>query len=132
MVEFKILDADGKVVRSGSMSADDITVGADGRTEVAWDGTNAEGEACDPGSYTLEVTAKDSSGKTIDGVNVNGRGYVQAVEVIDGEQYLIVSGTKVPPEDVVGVFDLGEIPKPEDRKKRRRECSSFAFLVNAH
>lgn len=114
IVEFKILDADGKVVRSGSMPAEDITVGANGRTEVAWDGTDAEGEACDPGSYTLEVVAKDSSGKTIDGVNVNGRGYVQAIEVIDGEQYLIVSGTKVPPEDVVGVFDPGEIPEPED------------------
>ncbi|PJI40985.1 flagellar hook capping FlgD N-terminal domain-containing protein [Ferrovibrio sp.] len=113
-VEFKILDEDGNVVRSGSMPAEDITVGPNGRTEVAWDGTDADGEPCDPGSYTLEVVAKDASGKTIDGVNVNGRGYVQAVEVIDGEQYLIVSGTRVPPEDVVGVFDPGEIPEPED------------------
>jgi len=113
-VAFKILDEDGNVVRSGSMPAEDVVTGANGRTEVAWDGTDADGEPCDPGSYTLEVVAKDASGKTIDGVNVNGRGYVQAVEVIDGEQYLIVSGTKVPPEDVVGVFDPGESPEPED------------------
>lgn len=114
MVEFKILDEDGNVVRSGSIPADEVATDGSGRTEVAWDGTDADGERCDPGSYTLEVVAKDASGKTIDGVNINGRGYVQAVEVIDGEQYLIVSGTKVPPEDVVGVFDPGEISAPED------------------
>lgn len=114
MVEFKILDEDGKVVRSGSMPAEDVVTGSNGRTEVAWDGTDAEGDACDSGTYRLEVTAKDSSGKAINGVNVNGRGYVQAVEVLDGEQYLIVSGTKVPPKEVVGVFDPGEIPAPED------------------
>lgn len=114
-VEFKILDEDGNVVRSGSMPAEDITVGSNGRTEVAWDGTDAEGDPCDPGSYTLEITAKDASGKTIDGVDVYGRGYVQSVEVIDGQQYLIVSGTKVLPEDVRGVFDPGEIPEdPEE------------------
>jgi flagellar basal-body rod modification protein FlgD len=114
MVEFKIVDEDGKVVRSGSMPAKDVVMGANGRTEVAWDGTDAKGEACDPGTYKLEITAKDATGKVVDGANVNGRGYVQSVEVIDGLQYLIASGTKVPPEDVVGVFDPGQIPAPED------------------
>ncbi|MBS4045831.1 MAG: flagellar hook assembly protein FlgD [Alphaproteobacteria bacterium] len=113
-VEFKIVDEDGKVVRSGSMPAKDVVMGPNGRTEVAWDGTDAEGDDCDPGTYTLEITAKDSAGKVIDGANVNGRGYVQSVEVIDGVQYLIASGTKVPPEDVVGAFDPGVIPDPED------------------
>jgi flagellar basal-body rod modification protein FlgD len=113
-IEFKIVDEDGKVVRSGSMPAKDVVTGANGRTEVAWDGTDKDGKDCDPGSYKLEVVAKDASGKTIDGVNVNGRGYVQSVEVIDGQQYLIASGTKVPPEEVVGAFDPGVIPDPED------------------
>ncbi len=113
-VEFKIVDEDGKVVRSGSMPAKDVVMGPNGRTEVAWDGTDTEGDACDPGTYTLEIVAKDANGKVIDGADVNGRGYVQSVEVIDGVQYLIASGTKVPPEEVVGVFDPGVIPDPED------------------
>jgi flagellar basal-body rod modification protein FlgD len=113
-VEFKILDEDGNIVRSGSMAAKDAGVGSNGRVEVAWDGTDAEGEACDPGNYTLEVTVKDASGKAIDDVNVYGRGYVQSLEVDDGQQYLIVSGMKVRPEDVVGVFDPGTIPDDDD------------------
>lgn len=107
-VQYKILDEDGNVVRSGSMSAEDAGAGTSGRIEVAWDGTDAEGNACDPGTYTLEVTAKDDSGKVLDGTNVYARGYVEAVETIDGEQYLIVSGMKVLPEDVIAVFAVGD------------------------
>ena len=103
-VQDKLLDEDGNVVRSGSMSAEDAGAGTSGRIEVAWDGTDAAGNACDPGIYTLEVTAKDASGQVVDGTNVYARGYVEAVESIDGEQYLIVSGMKVLPEDVIAVF----------------------------
>lgn len=107
-VQYRILDEDGNVVRSGSMSADDAGAGSSGRIEVAWDGTDAEGNACEAGTYTLEVTAKDASGKVVDGTTVYARGYVEAVETIDGEQYLIVSGMKVPPGDVIAVFDTGD------------------------
>ncbi|MCW0235077.1 MAG: flagellar hook assembly protein FlgD [Ferrovibrio sp.] len=105
-VQYKILDEDGNVVRSGSMSAEDAGAGTSGRIEVAWDGTDADGNACEPGTYTLEVTAKDASGQVVDGTNVYARGYVEAVESIDGEQYLIVSGMKVLPEDVIAVFAM--------------------------
>jgi flagellar basal-body rod modification protein FlgD len=107
-VEFKILDDDGNVVRSGSMSAEDVGSSSNGRVEVAWDGTDSNGTACDAGTYTLEVTVKDASGNALDGVDVYGRGYVNSVETIDGVQYLMVSGNKVLPEDVMAVFEVGD------------------------
>jgi flagellar basal-body rod modification protein FlgD len=113
-VQYRILDEDGNVVRSGSMSAEDAGAGTSGRIEVAWDGTDAEGNACDPGNYTLEVTAKDSTGAVLDGTNVYARGYVEAVETIDGTQYLIVSGMEVLPEDVIAVFDAGSTDDETD------------------
>jgi len=103
-VSYKILDEDGNVVRSATMTAEEAGASSSGRVEVAWDGTDANGNAVDAGTYTLEVTAKNSSGSTLDGTKVYARGYVEAVETIDGVQYLSVSGMKVLPEDVVAVF----------------------------
>jgi flagellar basal-body rod modification protein FlgD len=113
-VQYKILDEDGNVVRSGSMSAEEAGSGSSGRIEVAWDGTDENGNACDAGTYSLEVTAKDASGNTLDGTTVYARGYVEAVETIDGESYLIVSGMQVLPEDVIAVFDAGDSDDDSD------------------
>jgi len=105
-VQYKILDADGNVVRTVSASSGDLNADASGRIELAWDGKDDNGNQVDAGTYTLEVTAKDSSGNSLDGVNVYARGYVEGVETVDGQQYLLVSGNRVLPTDVVGVYNL--------------------------
>lgn len=106
-VQYNILDADGNVVRSVSASTADLDTDAAGRIQLAWDGLDNDGNQAAAGTYTLEVTAKDSSGKSLDGVNVYTRGYVQGLETVDGQQYLLVSGQRVLPDDVVGVYDAG-------------------------
>jgi flagellar basal-body rod modification protein FlgD len=103
-VSYKIIDENGKVVRGATMSASDAGASGGNRVEVAWDGTDANGKAADAGTYTLEITAKDASGKALDGTSVYARGYVESVEIVDGQQYLKVSGMKVLPEDIVSVY----------------------------
>ena len=49
----------------------------------------------------------------LEGTKVYARGYVEAVETIDGEQFLIVSGMQVPPSDVVAVFATSDTSSSE-------------------
>ncbi len=90
-VKYNILDSAGKVVRTVTSNA---PAGGfpKGRIELAWDGKDSQSVEQSTGKYKLEVVAKDASGKTIDGTKVYARGYVEALETVDGEQYLLVSG----------------------------------------
>jgi flagellar basal-body rod modification protein FlgD len=99
-VKYNILNSSGSVVRTVTQSTDIKT----GRTELAWDGKDGQGNAMPAGTYKLEVVAKDAGGKSIDGVKVYARGYVEALETVDGEQFLVVSGNKYLPAKVVSVF----------------------------
>lgn len=59
-VSIAIKDSAGKVVRTldkGSLKAGDQT--------VDWDGLDAQGNKLADGSYTVEITAKDSAGKAV-------------------------------------------------------------------
>jgi flagellar basal-body rod modification protein FlgD len=105
-VQYTIRDENGDVVYSDSIAAGDDGFDA-GRIELAWDGTDTNGIEQEPGTYTLEITAKDSQGNVMDDVNVYSRGYVEALETIDGQQYLLVSGIHVLAEDVVSVYADG-------------------------
>lgn len=104
-VQYNILDKSGNVVRSVSAASGDLDLDSAGRIELSWDGKDNNGNQLASGTYTLEVTAKDSGGKSLDGVNVYTRGYVEGLETVDGQQYLMVAGQRVPPEDVVGVYN---------------------------
>ena len=105
-VQYNIVDSSGKVVRSVSAATGDLDLDSTGRIELSWDGLDSNGNQAPDGTYTLEVTAKDSSGKSLDGVSVYTRGYVQGVETVDGQQYLLVSGQHILPEDVVGAYNV--------------------------
>jgi len=106
-VQYTIRDANGDVVYSDSIAAGDDGFDA-GRIELGWDGTDANGIQQDPGTYTLEITAKDAQGNSMDDVNVYSRGYVEALETIDGQQYLVVGGLHVLAENVVSVYATGD------------------------
>lgn len=103
-VQYKILNSKGETVRTVSVSSDQAAGFKPGRVEVAWDGKDGQGNVMPAGTYKLEVVAKDASGKAVDGVSVYARGYVEALETVDGQQYLVVSGSKYLPEKVVSVF----------------------------
>lgn len=103
-VQYRILDSKGAVVRTVQVSSDQAAGFKAGRVEVAWDGKDSQGNTLPAGNYKLEVVAKDSAGKPVDGVKVFARGYVEALETVDGTQYLVVSGNKFLPEKVVSVF----------------------------
>lgn len=102
-VKYNILNSAGKVVRTVTSTAPDGGF-PKGRIELAWDGKDGEGNALPAGKYKLEVVAKDSGGKSIDGVKVYARGYVSSVDTVDGEQHLVVSGNKYLPSKVVSVY----------------------------
>src|SRR5690606_35522248 len=103
-MQYRIQDEKGKIVRTVQVASDEAAGFKPGRVEVAWDGKDSQGNAAPAGTYKLEVVAKDSAGKTVDGVKVFARGYVEALETVDGAQYLVVSGNKFLPEKVVSVF----------------------------
>ena len=103
-VQYRILDSKGAVVRTVQVAAEEAAGFKSGRVEVAWDGQDSQGNEVPAGTYKLEVVGKDTAGKTVDGVKVYARGYVEALETVDGTQYLVVSGNKFLPEKVVSVF----------------------------
>lgn len=103
-MQYRILDEKGKIVRTVQVASEEAAGFKPGRVEVAWDGKDSQGNTVPGGTYKLEVVAKDSAGKTVEGVKVFARGYVEALETIDGAQYLVVSGNKFLPEKVVSVF----------------------------
>lgn len=107
-VQYDIVDENGNVVRSVTAAPDDSGDFPSGRIEVSWDGLDDNGNPVPAGTYRLEVTAKNSQGQVMDGVNVYVRGYVEGVETVDGEQFLVVSGSRIRPEDVVAVYELPE------------------------
>lgn len=102
-VQYNILNSAGKVVRTVTSTAPNGGF-PKGRIELAWDGKDGQSTALPAGKYKLEVTAKDSGGKSIDGTKVFARGYVSSLDTVDGQQYLVIGGNKYLPEKVVSVY----------------------------
>ena len=92
-----VYDEAGKLVYSTTLKP------VSGRASFNWDGTRSDGVVPKAGNYTLEVTAKDTNGKAMDGTKVYTTGRVDSLEYEDGDQYLIVGNVKVAPSDVVAV-----------------------------
>ncbi len=105
-VQYNIVNSSGKVVRTVTQSSNNAAGFPTDRVELAWDGKDGSGNAVPAGNYKLQLVAKDASGKTVDGVKVYARGYVEAVEMADGKQHLVVSGNKFLPEKVVSVYPV--------------------------
>lgn len=115
-VQYRILDEKGQVVRTVQVGSEQAVGFKPGRVEVAWDGKDSQGNQASAGTYKLEVIAKDSAGKAVDGVKVFARGYVEALETVDGTQYLVVSGNKFLPEKVVSVFPAPAQPPADEEE----------------
>jgi flagellar basal-body rod modification protein FlgD len=97
-VELEITDAAGNVVWKGP--APDKTAGIH---DFVWDGKNSAGsKLVDGGVYKLKVTAKSSSGATIQSQPLI-RGRATGVEMANGEAYLTIGDSIVALANVISV-----------------------------
>lgn len=96
-----IKNADGEIVRTF-----DLETSPNGRVDLDWDGTDANGDALPDGDYTVEVNAQDASGEPmaialfrslpIDGVNFaeGGITLVSGDRILPFEAILEIRGSK--------------------------------------
>jgi flagellar basal-body rod modification protein FlgD len=95
----KILNADGKAIRSISIS------GSLGRQTATWDGKDDKGRPVQNGTYTVSIEGKASDGSKVSGATaVAGR--VASVVQKDGQVTLVLStGAEVKESEVVRVAE---------------------------
>ncbi|MDD5307689.1 MAG: flagellar hook assembly protein FlgD [Deltaproteobacteria bacterium] len=102
-VQVNIRDASGAVVRT-------IDLGGNPKGDVTfdWDLRNDQGVVVPPGSYRMDVVAKDDAGSPVNW-EAHARGVVNGVSYENGYPELIVGGSiKAALGDVVGVYPAGE------------------------
>lgn len=91
-----ILDASGKPVRVESGST---TVG---EHSFVWDGTDNDGDALPEGVYSIQITAVDSKGESVE-VGTGTVGTVEGVQMRNGQLMLTIGDLEVPANSVLGV-----------------------------
>lgn len=92
-----ILDSSGKPVRVATAS------GSAGEHSFTWDGKDNDGKALPNGVYTVQITAVDAQGKTIDTASPIVTGKVTGVEVKNGEVVLSIGDLEIPASRVLAV-----------------------------
>jgi flagellar basal-body rod modification protein FlgD len=96
-VKLEISDAKGNVLRSIAP-----TDNKSGDHVFKWDGKSASGTTLPAGTYTLKVTAKDSSGNAVNS-KIFADGVVTGVEQSNGTTLLTVNGAQVPWDQLVTI-----------------------------
>ncbi len=96
-VTITISDQDGNTVWSGSGET------SAGSHTFTWDGTDSDGNTLEDGAYTISVTAKDSSGNSIDtSTSINGK--VTGIGTDDDDNSVLMIGdVAVSLEDILSV-----------------------------
>lgn len=104
-VKVEVLDSTGKVVHAETATENDA-----GDHAFSWNGKDLSGkQLADGGTYTLRVTATDSTGAALT-VPSYVEGKVTAVEQSDGKTYITVNGAQVVWDKVTKVA-LDEVAK---------------------
>jgi flagellar basal-body rod modification protein FlgD len=93
-----IYDEDGNVVRT--ITESDLSSGTN---SISWDGTDDSGDTLSDGDYTFKVTAKDSSGDSVEATTYK-LAKVTGVVYKDGAPYLVADGNEISLDDVIGVY----------------------------
>lgn len=101
-VKAEILDSKGRVVRTIAPTENES-----GEHTLTWDGKSAGGSDMPDGTYSLRITAKDSSGTAVPS-NIYADGLVTGVEQQDGSTFITLNGVLIPWETLVS------IRQPED------------------
>ncbi|NLI15816.1 MAG: flagellar biosynthesis protein FlgD [candidate division Zixibacteria bacterium] len=100
-VTIKISNADGTTVRTVTLKNQPA-----GNNSYTWDGRDDKGKLLDDGSYSYEVTAKNSAGDTIT-ASKRVIGVVDSVKYQDGQAYLIVGGYKISLSTIIEIVNDG-------------------------
>ena len=104
-VKLEVLDSNGKVVHAEAPSDNQA-----GDHSLSWDGKDLSGRQLpDGGTYTLRVTAVDSSQTPVTS-NISIKGRVTAVEQSNGAILLSVGGAKIPFSSVTTVTEATATP----------------------
>jgi len=98
--EAVVKDANGKVVRTIEFGAGESPM------PLAWDGRDENGVALPPGTYTIEVTAHDAAGSTID-ATPQIHALVDSLELTAGGPLLHLGGASVSPAAVTTIARTG-------------------------
>jgi len=96
-VEVTVRNSSGSIVatvHSGGRPA--------GSGQIAWPGTDADGNPLPPGEYTVTVTAKDAQGAPV-GVAPLVSGVITGVSFENGFAELLVGSTRIQPADILSV-----------------------------
>jgi flagellar basal-body rod modification protein FlgD len=91
-----IKDSNGRIVDTRTVEASSAS-GA-----LQWDGATANGREMGPGSYTIELIAKDASGTEVP-VTAHAIGVVSDVQLANGNVTLTVNGEKVSTDELVRI-----------------------------
>ena len=92
----QVLDKNGATVYTAALN------GKSGSQSFTWDGKDASGSQLDDGTYFLQVTANDASGKAVGGA-VTAKGIVTAVDITSSNPVITVNGTQVKYSDVTSI-----------------------------
>lgn len=98
-VTVTVTDEDGKLVRTVELGGRD-----EGDHSWTWDGRDRNNSPVDPGSYTVEVAAKDANGNTVNGYPVSC-GRITGVSYKNGYPVLLIGDHKIPLSDVIEIME---------------------------
>lgn len=96
-VEVRIRDAQGNVIRTLNLGER-----TPGLNTVTWDGRDSMGNLVQPGSYSVEVQAKDATGGEV-AASTRIKGVVTGVTYQGGVPQLEIGGTTVRVGDVIAI-----------------------------
>jgi flagellar basal-body rod modification protein FlgD len=97
-MNLSVVDSSGNVVWTGG-----VTPSGSGPQSFTWNGQDMSGnQIADGGTYTLTISAKDSSGATIT-PSTNLQGQATAVNTVNGQTMVTVGGVQIPLSSIIGV-----------------------------
>lgn len=96
----RIINSDGKTVAVAEAKTDF------GEHEFVWNGKNKEGENVKPGTYTVDVVARDTNDQTLK-IPTTTYGKVTGIEAEKGETYLLIGNSRVPVDQVRTARQVG-------------------------
>lgn len=106
-VEFTISDRSGNVV--ARLDASNIEPGVN---SIEWDGRDNQGNRVEHGYYTIEASATNGSGQTIQ-PRLSLIGTVETIVYREGAAFLRVNGTEIPLGDVTAIGQQGSFDEDE-------------------
>ncbi len=93
-----VVNSNNNIVWTGA-----VTPSGAGAQSFTWNGQNQSGQqVADGGTYTLKITAKDSSGAAITPATTM-QGSATAVQQVNGQIMVTVNGIQVPLSSIIGV-----------------------------